>query len=758
MDNLRWEEKIVQKKVLIILYFVASIILILLSVIPIGHGIKDNKPISVDLTAISESYEKNINAREYSESYNLTVDDDIQIDNLSVTYMTDDTNFKGVLEATISEDEQILKSVSIDMGNTISEEGSVSFSTANVDFGFLSYNSHSPKPILLKGHTYSLQIQIHTNLPNYDIMESHILSGNGSLCKFSTDKSIISGITYTRVSLIRYGEIFYGIVPFLIIVGGILLLKYLNINPVKNKYVKCILNFFQKYHSEIILILLFIYLALYQFYHAYIEKVGISPDSTRYLKEATAILSGYGFNDAGLSGYDSWFASWPIGYPLLIAAVAFVTGRNVYLSSKILSVILVGIFLLLLHIRFKKDAWIYSLCLLNLGFLQIYCYTWSENPFILGLLIFCLILSYIIESDEIKTRWFILLGCCSAFLFLCRYIGTFSLMIIGLAFVLYLGKYILYNKYRNKEIRSKLIGFIISGMISFLFVVSYYAMNYIMCGSISGANRSEWWDEYTSLTNGLWNALTIEFFNAIHIPSPSIILNLNYHYKIGLWMMFLLAIIYLLYKQKSKDFKLIFISVGVLYNLIFIFIRFHSSMDGFGYRFFVPSSILITIGVLGCFAKLINKYKYWIAFILIVLLTLSNRSLIYSCKDVNRDSTAYRKFQVDAEHGMSEIPYRSTVLGVAENVNIGYQSAVFRPDVNCVYESINTDDTMDDLFKRYSNSDYICIKNKFLKTILFNSIYDYDESIINFFWDSIDKASPDEEYVVISVKEHKIVK
>ena len=167
--------------------------------------------------------------------------------------------------------------------------------------------------------------------------------------------------------------------------------------------------------------------------------------------EAASILSGYGFNNVGISGYTSWFSAFPIGYPLLIALISFITGRNLYLSSKILAVLISGVILLLLYIRFRKSAWIYSVCLLNIGFLAIYKYTWSEIPFILGLIIFCLILDYIIENPVIKVQWFVFWGLSSAYLFLCRYFGTFSFIIIGIVFAYYVTYYIVKTKRRSSK-------------------------------------------------------------------------------------------------------------------------------------------------------------------------------------------------------------------------------------------------------------------------------------------------------------------
>ena len=69
-------------------------------------------------------------------------------------------------------------------------------------------------------------------------------------------------------------------------------------------------------------------------------------DSAGYLREAVALSKGQGFSYDGLSGYESWFANWPIVYPALIAGMMLLTGANAYLASKLLTMALVGLLLL----------------------------------------------------------------------------------------------------------------------------------------------------------------------------------------------------------------------------------------------------------------------------------------------------------------------------------------------------------------------------------------------------------------------------
>jgi hypothetical protein len=58
------------------------------------------------------------------------------------------------------------------------------------------------------------------------------------------------------------------------------------------------------------------------------------------------LAEGHGFSYDGLAGYDTWFANWPILYPAMIAAVMRLGGSEAYLASKILTMVMVGLLLL----------------------------------------------------------------------------------------------------------------------------------------------------------------------------------------------------------------------------------------------------------------------------------------------------------------------------------------------------------------------------------------------------------------------------
>lgn len=743
--RLFWE-RIKKHKGISIVYLVTVIVLIKVSIMPLGYSVKNNKDVDINFTETRIFNDRCIASRTYSESYAISVAENIRFNGLKLSYRASDINFKGILVAKIMDGNETIGSSSIKLMSTGESEN---FSVIKLDFGV---NTH-----LLKNKKYTLILNIDTNMPDYYIREYNILDQKNDFCEFVTDKSLLTAVSYTPISMMQYYEVFYGFVILFIVVITFLLLQKIDISFMNIAYIKKISCYIQNHYNEFMLLLMFVYMALFEFYYAYVQEVYISPDSTGYLMAADAILNGYGFNIAGRAGYVSWYAAYPIGYPLLIAGISFITGRNLYLSSKILAVLIVGVFLILLYVKFKEKAWIYSFCLLNMGFLNIYKYTWSEIPFILGLLVFCLILDHIIQNDIVKIRWFAFWGLSSAYVFLCRYFGTFTFIIIGITWLGYLGMYIFKQGYKNSIIRAKIIGCTVSGLISGTVIGSYYLMNYIRVGSISGVDRGKWWDEYTALTVSFYNALIAELTNAFRIILPEPIVAISRYFKIWIIVLFLIVILYLFYKYKPKDFRTVFIGVGIFYYFMFVIIRYHSSMDTFGFRFFVPASILITIGIIGFIASAVQKNKNQIAPIVICIMALAIGGLTANLRYFDRHNTAYSR--LCAEYSLKDIPLYSTILGAEmfeSEEGVDQRTRALRTDINFTNNVIGVNDTMDTLFERYGKSDYICVKAKHIKEILFYPIYEYDKSVIDYFKGEVKEDTPNEEYIIISVKDQII--
>ena len=66
--------------------------------------------------------------------------------------------------------------------------------------------------------------------------------------------------------------------------------------------------------------------------------------------------------------------------------------------------LMVCVILGILRIFYKKEAWIYAFCVLNLGFVTLTHYTWSEVPFIVFLVLFALFFAKIVQAKELALK------------------------------------------------------------------------------------------------------------------------------------------------------------------------------------------------------------------------------------------------------------------------------------------------------------------------------------------------------------------
>lgn len=660
---------------------------------------------------------------------------DATLTQVALYYSAKDENFEGKANFKIYDgDELLLRSIH-DLEKTDEE----------YEYKFYDLNQN-----LQKGRKYRVECFIRQNSDNFRVYSINH-DGDGKEDNLFTDRSGTSPfaqIRYAGTEKFTWGDLLWFLIPISLATALFGVLAVYGKRVWLKRAAGSPFRFFEKYHSEFFLILLFIYLGLYEFYYAYMKEIFISPDGSNYLSEAEAILQGYGYNQGGPAGYDRWFSSWPVGYPAMIAAVSFVTGLNVYLSSKILSLILVGCCLVVLYLRFRKESWIYGAVFLNVGFLMIYKQTWSENPFILALLIFAVSLDEIIESRSPKRRWYVFLGLSMALAFLTRYFGIVTGMITAVAIIVLTIMYIVMKRSNNASgavsVKGKIPRLIAVDAAVSVGIILYYLLNLKMSGHISGVDRTIFHDDYLRLMLNLLNAIVTEVMNAFRTEMPVFL------------VIVCLIVLGLLIRQLARkriDYKITFIAMGLLYDAVFVIVRFYSTMDGFGYRFFAPGSILIMIGVMGFAKELLGRKEIWLCLVSVAVLTgyVAFTSLAVV---VNRhNQTAYGEFEDSIERDLSEVPLRSTVIAFDGD----YRSAVIRPDVNYVADPVMRTEEMEDIFAKYSRSDYICIKAGVVATMLDNPS-EYSGSVIEFFKDAEPEAADSEDsYIVISVKDRALV-
>lgn len=500
------------------------------------------------------------------------------------------------------------------------------------------------------------------------------------------------------------------------------------------------------------------YLASYIVTEAYVKQLYLTPDSVEYLKEAQALLRGFGFHSGGIAGYDFWFANWPIGYPVLIALTALVTQRNVYLASKILTILILAGFMVILYLEFRKDSWLYGLILLNTGLLSIYCYTWSETPFIVCLFVFALSLSKIMTRKEPSGKWYVLLTVGAAGAFLFRYFGTMTLVCTFLVFGAYALLYFTRQACHTEEVLRKIKRLFLALVVMTAVVALYFLMNKMMCGMASGVSRTTFTDDMVTLTQNLLDAIFAEVFNVFGVIAPTIVLNYTMGCKtIIMLVLAVMCISLIVHGIRNNRPYAAFAFVGLVYDLMFIWVRFHSTMDPFGSRFFAPGSTLIVIALLEFLSDRIGAHiKGIVCWMMIAVLAMSTYSQIVSVQGTAPDQSAYRKFMAQINNDYYEVPDKSAVLYYANDPVYDKKTGMLRPDI-LFAEGIGEKDTMADVFEQYQTSDYICIKKDVLQSMILSHPDSFDTSVVTFFTKALAQSKENKTYVTIDVRTHKTV-
>ncbi len=476
---------------------------------------------------------------------------------------------------------------------------------------------------------------------------------------------------------------------------------------------------------------------------AYLNGIYISADSTGYLKEAENLVQGNGFQYDGLAGYRSWFANWPVLYPACIAAVMLVTKVNAYLASKVLAMLIAGLLLILMRVCFRKDAWIYALCLTNIGFLELCYYTWSEVPFILFLFGFGLVLARILKEDHPGVKWYLLLGIMGVCSFLTRYFGIYVWIVTGVYICALLWKYC---KERGKSDLHRAVCLGITAVVSGILSVGYLMMNKIMNGMASGVSRTMWWDDFRTLTDDLIQSLLTEFFHIFSLQIPEYMENFPYKIKLFVvWTVIICLIALIIKRCKHFSLQSVMITMAVMYYGVFTAIRYVSSMDSFYFRFFEPATFLLCIGVIGLLLPDLKSGSkaYFFGGAVSVCVILSIWS-VFDRGELSVQQPYYEAVTEQWEQAYAEIPQKSVIIFN----DIDYRSSWYRPDV--VDGIITPQDTKESVKQTYYGSEYLCIRRTFVEEML--SSGEYNKEIQDWLSQGLKAGTEDQKFVVLPLR------
>ncbi|MDD6811495.1 MAG: hypothetical protein PUD93_06505 [Lachnospiraceae bacterium] len=559
------------------------------------------------------------------------------------------------------------------------------------------------------------------------------------------ESGISFGIDVVTEANVTFGDIFYYSVPFSIFAAAVCIVFILFGKERIFSYIQKIPvgEFLKKNGNDLFLLLLFLSICISIYARAYIKGVYITSDSAGYLREAVNLVNGNGFSYDGMAGYDSWFANWPILYPAMIAGIMLLNHTNAYLASKILSMLLVAFIMLVLRWRFGKDAWVYSLCLTNIGFLSLTYYTWSELPFMLFMLCFTLVFSEILKRERPSAKWYVLLGITGFGCFMTRYYGVYIWIVVGLYLLLLLKQYM---EKKDKAVLKKGVSIAATACVTGCLSLGYLGMNRIMNGMASGVSRTLWWDDYEKLTNDLIGSLMTEIFNIFSLQVPQIIDNCPYSMKVWFLLVVLIGLIWFI-KSNCKSFSTesVMITFAVSYYIIFIGIRYVSSMDTFYFRFFEPATFLLCIGLTGLILPYLRGKKGFQYFAAVVTTVMGIAVIsLFQNGSMETENSYYASLTKQWDAAYEEIPEKSVVIFS----NIDFRSSWYRPDV--VEGEILPENTYEDLQNIYAGSDYMCVRASDAEIMVNEG--EYDQSVKAVLQTALGEKIKNSEYIVINLR------
>lgn len=206
-------------------------------------------------------------------------------------------------------------------------------------------------------------------------------------------------------------------------------------------------------------------------------------DSVYYLRMARNLLHGIhpmfiAHRFGGDLGYH--VAMWPVGYPALMAGVSRVLPVDLFLASKLVTVLMVGLACYALHRVAGRLAWIYAAVFLVAPVLNMAARTISEISFVALLVLYILALHAFYRSSS-AAAW-IGITICPVGLFVLRYIGLYAVGLLGI-----LGLVLLIRRQIADVARCA-----VSAVITVAVAVAYLLYNRSLTGHMTGRNRLEY--------------------------------------------------------------------------------------------------------------------------------------------------------------------------------------------------------------------------------------------------------------------------
>lgn len=425
------------------------------------------------------------------------------------------------------------------------------------------------------------------------------------------------------------------------------------------------------YTSHVGLIFLFIVFGLFIMVQSLYDPDGfLTSDSAHYLQMAENLLAGNGMTTPNyVPGMSTYFATWPVGYPVLIAIVSLLTGLGVFWSSKLVNIIVFGFCLLLIKRLFKQRAPIIAMVFFLSTFSTIFVYTWSEVPFLLGMLWLVYGLTRYIETNRIYYAMQLLLA--AVLMFFMRYIGLIGAGIIGL-----LGFYYLFRKQWKNMITCW-----VAGGIPLLIAGVYLLLNYRGTGFPTGMERIPKTETTTEFLTMLWQAVIAEF-NMLATTSDIYGILSTVIIIIGFILFIRPKHVKRLFLMDRKQFLVpgLFLLTGAIYFIAIVYMRWTAYFDPFNFRLLSPATFMTGLAIMSWISQVTSQdWKHWRRFVIFILGVAFMMNIGYKTyAAISSSDPNYMGTRTQIQKMYEEIPAGSIIA--FENFHARY----LRPDLQYI--------------------------------------------------------------------------
>ena len=332
-----------------------------------------------------------------------------------------------------------------------------------------------------------------------------------------------------------------------------------------------------------IMVLLFVGASIAIFAKSLLQEHGyLSPDSRDYLALATNLKTDAIFsisNDGRPVAEKVYVATWPIGYPLLVASLSYILGVGVFVGSKILGVLVLGAAMLVVVQAFGRRQAALCAIFLFANTLEVFSYTWSEVPFIFFRLLLAYSLGVALGNSKTSYAGLCVLGFISAMgCFLSRYIGIFFVVPVGIVGAT------LFFKGKTKVA----LGIVLSAAAAASLCGAYLQYNQMAGGFATGVPRTAALETNAELADALFKTFVSEGAFPIVNWSP---LNIKQSIFVFSWLLVGICLLVVLCRspwrfpgKNELSSEIAFLVVGSTYLMAIIASRWVTQFDNFNIR------------------------------------------------------------------------------------------------------------------------------------------------------------------------------